>query len=159
MLQNSAAAQTISDNPSLFKIITPINIDCFQALLVTHPNQPLVSSVCRSLREGVWPFSCPNNSAPTTFDFSECPACEASLSFLREHHDIELDCKQYSPSFVSPASIHLSNLTICKILLLYFTMFTNITNKLLPGYSRMTYLENFIAFQFTLSGRLSKLSQ
>ena len=101
VLQNSAAAQTIFDNPSLFKIITPINVNCFEALLVTHPNQPLVSSVCQSLREGVWPFACPDDSAPTTFDFSGHPTCDAGLSFLREQWDIELDCEQYSPSFGS----------------------------------------------------------
>jgi hypothetical protein len=65
-----AAAQTIAHNPSLFRIITPINLDRFESLLSTHPNcHPLVDSVCRSFREGVWPFATINSATPATFDF------------------------------------------------------------------------------------------
>jgi len=45
-LSNLEAMETIVKNSSLFKIITPINIDCFKQLLHTHPNQPFVDSVC-----------------------------------------------------------------------------------------------------------------
>ena len=38
--------KTIRDHPELFKIITPVNIDTFEHLLETHPNHPLVNSVC-----------------------------------------------------------------------------------------------------------------
>ncbi|KAG1729226.1 uncharacterized protein EDB91DRAFT_1060112, partial [Suillus paluster] len=43
---DSDAAHTITSRPDLFKIICPINVDCFQALLAEHPNQPFIISVC-----------------------------------------------------------------------------------------------------------------
>lgn len=55
--ENAAAMQTINNHPDLFKIITPINIDHFKALLATHPNCPFVESVCKGLREGFWPWA------------------------------------------------------------------------------------------------------
>jgi hypothetical protein len=48
-LTNSIALRTIRDNPDLFKIVTPIDIDHLECLLVLHPNRPLVLSVCHSL--------------------------------------------------------------------------------------------------------------
>ena len=54
---NSEAIQTILDNPNLFKIVTSINISHFRELLVKHPNQPLVESVCYGLTNGFWPFA------------------------------------------------------------------------------------------------------
>ena len=48
---------TLRNHPHLFKIVTPINVDCFEALLVDHPNQPFVLSVVKGLREGFWPFA------------------------------------------------------------------------------------------------------
>ena len=195
VLQNSTVTQTISDNPSLFKIITLININCFEALLVTHPNQPLVSSVCRSLRFGLLLVLMTQHLPLLTFLNTQhvrlvFPSSESSvisnftvngillllvLSFFQAclalplglflNHILTNSALLMTLVLVhmlqthgSPASIHLSNSTICKILVLYFAMFTNVTNNLLPGYSRMTYLVHFITFQFTLSGRLSKLS-
>lgn len=38
------------------KVETPFNVDRLELLLSSHPNQPFVSSVMRSLREGFWPF-------------------------------------------------------------------------------------------------------
>lgn len=43
---NTKALQTIKDNTHLFKIVTPINVDCFEELLKTHPNCPFVQSIC-----------------------------------------------------------------------------------------------------------------
>ena len=50
-LCNPVVNKTIADNPSLFDIITPINVDKFEQLLSTHPNQPFVASVCQGLLE------------------------------------------------------------------------------------------------------------
>jgi hypothetical protein len=57
VLSDCAAVQTISSNPALFQIITFLNVDIFESLQSTHPNRPLVRSVCRSMREGVWLFA------------------------------------------------------------------------------------------------------
>ncbi|KAI5895957.1 uncharacterized protein SCHCODRAFT_01056443, partial [Schizophyllum commune H4-8] len=56
-LRNYLALSTIRTRPYLFKIVTPVSIDTFHELLATHPNQDLVSSVVRSLREGFWPWA------------------------------------------------------------------------------------------------------
>lgn len=45
-LNNTITLKTIHDNPHLFKIVTPINVDLFQSYLVDRPNQPFVLSVC-----------------------------------------------------------------------------------------------------------------
>ena len=49
--------ETLSKYPHLFKIITPINADRFETLLSSHPNQPLVKSICAGLQHGFWPFA------------------------------------------------------------------------------------------------------
>ncbi|KIM59837.1 hypothetical protein SCLCIDRAFT_27072 [Scleroderma citrinum Foug A] len=45
------ALQTIANHPDLFQVITPINVDCFEALLSSHLNRPFVASVCRGLQD------------------------------------------------------------------------------------------------------------
>ena len=50
-------SETILNNPTLFQIVTPINIDLFESLLSTYPNQLFVILVCRGLREGFWPWA------------------------------------------------------------------------------------------------------
>jgi hypothetical protein len=71
VLHDKAAVQTIADHLSLFRIVTPINVDRFETLLISHPNQRLVRSVCKSLQEGVWPYTALDESAPVTVDFSK----------------------------------------------------------------------------------------
>ena len=44
-LNNPVAHATIRLHPHLFQLITPINIDCLESLLTTHPNQALVCSI------------------------------------------------------------------------------------------------------------------
>jgi hypothetical protein len=56
-LSNPVALTTISDNPSLFGIVTPINVARFAELLSDHPNRPFVESVCTGLLEGFWPWA------------------------------------------------------------------------------------------------------
>ena len=56
-LIQSAACQTVADNPSLFRVQTPIKVDVFERLLVNHPNPKFVTSVCTGLREGFWPWA------------------------------------------------------------------------------------------------------
>src|SRR5882724_13553617 len=51
-LNNIMANATINAHPELFKIVTPINVDKFESLLVQHPNCLLVNSICQLLREG-----------------------------------------------------------------------------------------------------------
>ncbi|KAF8816683.1 hypothetical protein BYT27DRAFT_7076719, partial [Phlegmacium glaucopus] len=56
-ISNPIVNNTITNNPDLFKIVTPIKVDIFEALLVNHPNHPFVQSVCTGLCEGFWPWA------------------------------------------------------------------------------------------------------
>ena len=98
---NSDAMSTISDNPDLFRIVTPIKISEFEDLLEGHPNKPFVRSVCTSFREGFWPWANTRKEEyPTTWDFSERPPkTEHEADFLREQRDIEIKAGRYSESF------------------------------------------------------------
>ena len=58
---NDIALSTIKHNSHLFGITTPINVDRFESLLHSHPNQPLVQSVCTGFRSGFWPRANINN--------------------------------------------------------------------------------------------------
>ncbi|KAF8574503.1 hypothetical protein K439DRAFT_1624271 [Ramaria rubella] len=60
--------QTINSCPDLFRIVTPIDVNKFEALLSPHPNRPLVDSVCLGLHEGFWPFAAINPEHPLTND-------------------------------------------------------------------------------------------
>ena len=92
---------TLRNNPHLFKIVTPINVDRFEQLLDTHPNEPFVRSVTVSLREGFWPWAnTQKEEYPTTWDFSARPLkTEREADFLRDQRDIEINAGRYSESF------------------------------------------------------------
>ena len=69
---NLALMKTIRDHPHLFKVNCPVKVERFEELLREHPNQPFVRSVCRSLREGFWPFAnTKHGEYPTTWDHSD----------------------------------------------------------------------------------------
>src|SRR5882672_2175385 len=44
-LHNAVATSTLASHPQLFKIVTPILMDCFEQLLDWHPNWALVTSI------------------------------------------------------------------------------------------------------------------
>ena len=72
-ISNPVVAKTIAEHPDLFRIVTPIKVDVLQHLLLDHPNQPFVASVCTGLREGFWPWANTLDPAlclPTTHDES-----------------------------------------------------------------------------------------
>ena len=97
------------------------------------------------------------NGIPPLLVLSYCQACIAlSLGLFLNHIltssalSMTLVLVHMLQTYGSPTLILLSNLIICKILVLYFTMFTNATSVLLLGYSRMMYLEHFVVAWFTL---------
>ncbi|RDB25644.1 hypothetical protein Hypma_006531 [Hypsizygus marmoreus] len=100
-LNDPIVTKTINDNPSLFAVITPINVNQFEKLLATHPNQPFVKSVCRGLREGFWPWANTHLPGyPPTHDASlPPPADEFQATFLRAQRDVEISKNRFSPSF------------------------------------------------------------
>jgi hypothetical protein len=98
---NLDAITTIYDNPHLFRLVTPINIDRFEELLESHPNVPFVESVCISLREGFWPWAnTQKKEYPITWNFSDHPPkTEFEASFLRDQRDVEIAAGRYSEGF------------------------------------------------------------
>jgi hypothetical protein len=100
-LANIEALKTIEDNPNLFKIITPINVNRFENLLKTHPNRPFVESVCKGLREGFWPWADTQfETYPTPVDESlGMPLNDKEAEFLREQRDHERSKGRFSGSF------------------------------------------------------------
>jgi len=54
-LENDVVTNTLTNHPDLLKIVTPLNIDEMEKMLITHPNQVLVESLLTGLRRGFWP--------------------------------------------------------------------------------------------------------
>ena len=98
---NTTALQTIEQNPTLFKIVTPIDIDRFRNLLSNHPNPTFVESVCTGLRGGFWPWADTlKEGYPMTHDGSRpSPADPQKAAFIRAQKDIEVGKGRFSESF------------------------------------------------------------
>jgi len=98
---NIEAMRTVKDNPNLLKIVTPVDVDRFERLLVTHPNRAFVESVCRGLREGFWPW------AETQYEAYPCmvdeslgmPQSEEEGEFLQSQREHKHSKGRFSGSF------------------------------------------------------------
>ena len=73
----------------------------FEHLLKTHPNRPLINSVCRGLWEGFWPYANIDLNAPDTFDFSERQLTDAGTACVQQLCDDEIASSRYSKPFGS----------------------------------------------------------
>src|SRR6266567_3054336 len=99
-LSNPIVSQTISENLSLFKIITPIDVNRFEDLLSDHPNQPFVCSICSGLREGFWPWADTlKEGYPVIHDGSRTPTETKKAKFICDQRDIEIGKGRFSTSF------------------------------------------------------------
>lgn len=100
-LANAAAWSTIRSFPHLFAIKTPIKADVLEALLVDHPNQPLVASVCRGFREGFWPFVDASQLASfsETWDETNAPLDDKAALFPSPYAEVEERAGRYSAPF------------------------------------------------------------
>ncbi|KAJ7095493.1 hypothetical protein C8R43DRAFT_859480, partial [Mycena crocata] len=96
---NRALVNTVVQNPRLFHVSTPIRVNLFQSLLASHPNQPLVESFCKGLREGFWPWAKPIASHPVTLDGSKPVRSDLEQSFLEKTRDEELSAGRFSAGF------------------------------------------------------------
>jgi hypothetical protein len=92
---------TIAENQNLFKIVTPINVDHLESLLLDHPNRSFIDSVLVGLREGFWPWAEVNdNEYPMTWDNSDRPLkSEEERRFVREQADVKILAGRFSQSF------------------------------------------------------------
>jgi hypothetical protein len=100
---NPIALKTITDNPNLFHVNTPINVDIFQSLLKSHPNPNFVKSICTGLHEGFWPRADTlHDSFPVMHDKSQpTPSNKKHATFLHDQCLKEHLKGYYSPSFGS----------------------------------------------------------
>ncbi|KZT25383.1 hypothetical protein NEOLEDRAFT_1065254, partial [Neolentinus lepideus HHB14362 ss-1] len=99
---NKSALRTIAKYPHLFKVITPININRFEQLLRAHPNQPLVASVCKGLREGFWPYAdTSSETRPDTWDGAAGRQLKdpVHLEFVKKQRDEEVRLGRFSEAF------------------------------------------------------------
>lgn len=91
------AAYSINHNPSLFKVISPIHVARFAALLKNHPNPAFVSSVLYGLSHGFWPMaSLPSDSV---VDHPNHPSCSNHIDPITKFRDKEVTALRYSHAF------------------------------------------------------------
>jgi hypothetical protein len=102
-VSNPVTSKTIGDNPGLFQVRTPINIDKFEKLLALHPNPAFVNSVCMGLRHGFWPWADTlDASFPLTLDLSRpTPGNDRHAFFIREQCAKEVSKGHFSGPFGS----------------------------------------------------------
>lgn len=102
-LQNKVARKTISQNPDLFKVVSPIKVDVFKKYVKDHPNQPFVQSVARALKKGFWPWADTSDpSFPTTYDGSRQGSRITSADkakFIRQQSEDEMELERWSKPF------------------------------------------------------------
>lgn len=102
-LQNKVARKTITKNPDLFKIVSPIKVEAFEKNLKDHPNQPFVKSVVRALKNGFWPHANTSDPAfPTTYDGSrhrKLITNQDKAKFIRKQRDEETELGRWSKPF------------------------------------------------------------
>lgn len=97
-IANPIVTETINENFHFFKIITPIDVNRFEALLAIHPNQLFVISV---LHEGFWPWANTHIADyPNTQDDSlGTPKDPIEAAFIHSQRDDELKMECFSPPF------------------------------------------------------------
>ncbi len=77
-------------------VSTPFDVDRLELLLSSHPNQPFVSSVMRSLREGFWPFDKGEWEDECSEIIPNYASEEIDLIAIREYRDREVKAKRWS---------------------------------------------------------------
>ncbi|TFY81466.1 hypothetical protein EWM64_g2543 [Hericium alpestre] len=102
-LMNEPALRTIAENSTLFKIVTPVDVNRFEALLVNHPNRPFVDSILHGLRHGFWPCAGADlDKYPSTREFPERDHSPADLEFLKKQCEEEEQLDRFSALFGPP---------------------------------------------------------
>lgn len=101
-LSNPLITSTLESYPYLFDIVMPIKVDRFEALLVSHPNQPFVQSICQGLRHGFWPPGANTHAGiySDTHDASlPTPSDPTWALFIKNQCDIEVHDHRFSAPF------------------------------------------------------------
>ena len=100
-LENKVALKTISENPDLFGVVSPIKADVFKKQLADHPNKSYVKSVVRGLKDGFWPWADTSN-LPTTYDGSRQRSpitSKEKANFIKQQSEDEINLGRWSQPF------------------------------------------------------------
>jgi hypothetical protein len=101
-LLNVQKRETIERQPHLFRITTPIHINRFRDLLVTHPNRPLTESIFKGLESGFWLWAVTQGSdEPSIVDNAHLQKITdpVHLDFIEEQRDEEINLGCFSAAF------------------------------------------------------------
>ena len=99
-LRNTSLNNTLTTHSHLFDIVTPIRADVLESYLISHPNPPFVSSVCRGLTYGFWPWADTSKVIlPYTHDVAEYTTNPAHLSFAEQQRETEITKGRFSKTF------------------------------------------------------------
>jgi hypothetical protein len=101
-LSNPIILDMLESHPHLFDIVMPINVDHFEALLVSHPNWPFVRSICQGLCHRFWPPGANTHAGiyPNTHNESlPTPSDPAWAMFIKNQCDIQVHQHHFFASF------------------------------------------------------------
>ena len=87
--------RTVQQHPEIFKIQTTLDVQVFEKLLTSHPNQPFVRSVVRGFRAGFWPFAATPYPKTVNESYNSTKKPEYR-KFLQEQRDIEINNRRFS---------------------------------------------------------------
>ncbi|KZP12350.1 hypothetical protein FIBSPDRAFT_936933 [Athelia psychrophila] len=97
LLNNPYIAAALARYKDQLRVDTPFNVDRLETMLHFHPNQPLVRSVIRGLREGFWPFHNGDLSYAKGPESARAAEPEGpDLDALRAYRDKEIAAQRWS---------------------------------------------------------------
>ena len=86
-LNNEVANATIRNHPHLFQLVTPVNVNCLEQYLSSHPNQALAHSITLGFCQGYREHS------------SHVIKDPVHAQFVHEQRDYEIQLGRFSPLF------------------------------------------------------------
>ncbi|KIK66985.1 hypothetical protein GYMLUDRAFT_155809 [Collybiopsis luxurians FD-317 M1] len=96
LLNDPHIQSTLQSMSQYLKVETPFNVDRLELLLSSHPNQPFVHSVMRSLREGFWPFYDAEWKEECNQRMDNYVTEPEDIAALRVHRDQEIAANRWS---------------------------------------------------------------
>jgi hypothetical protein len=75
------------------KVDTPFNVDRLENMLSNHPNQPLVHSMMRGLREGFWPLDEGDWKLELEDKVDNYPCDDIDMDSIRAFRDREIEAE------------------------------------------------------------------
>jgi hypothetical protein len=96
LLEDPTILSSLTELQGLVNTETPFDVDKLELFLESHPNQPFVRSIIRSLREGFWPFD-DGDWEEDSEDMANYSSDVLDLSAIRAFRDKECEAQHWSP--------------------------------------------------------------